>query len=848
MDYIRATVSNFAPSIFCVTESWLQSNHSSSDIFIDDYVCIRDDRKDGRIGGGVVVWISSRLHFSRYAPTGHPEGTNSVWIILPSFRAIFICIYCPPDRVTVSSNNILTFLTDNLDSILTKYPNYSVYITGDFNHLNTSPLSDSFDLLQIVNDPTRGSSLLDLALLSHSIADHFEVNVGPPISTSDHATVHLRSTSTLSISSGKTTIVHDLRSSNIINFVTSLEDTDWTRFYNSDASVHEKCEIFNDIILSCMQANIPSSTVIMTSKDKPYITPVIKLLINKRWNAFRAKDFARYDHFSTKVKHLLEISKHHWAKKAAKNTKELWNVTNEVRGTRSSRSSNLDNLLSQFASTREAVESINSSFTSFLTGGLPPTPPDSDCQWCPILEVHQVQHALKTIKPDKASGCDRVPSILYKRASHVLAGPLAHIYNLSIQSRTFPKPWKTGHITPVPKTSPPNVNDLRPITLLPIPAKVFEKLILNSGIKELLINGFGKNQFGSRPKSSTTLALISLHDYITNFLEDANISGVALLAYDFSKAFDQLSHKTIIDTMSTMNLPPGFILWSISYLCNRQQSVRINDCISTPLPVTSGIPQGSLFGPFFFNIVIGTLDPLNQTTKLVKYVDDCTFVVPLNSVDSTQVYSEHNHMLEWARSVYLNINLRKSKIMCINTSASTILPQLPDMTSADELKLLGVTFTSDLKWDKHFDLVVRKASSRLYTLRILRPLLSRENLHQIYCGLIRSLLEYSSPLFIGMLLKDRSRLDRLQQRAHNLICSFGCTCSLMSPLDDRRMHATCKLISDCTSPDSLLHDLCPPKSNRSDRLILPHCHTQRRLSSFFPQACILYNASLHPSS
>ena len=345
------------------------------------------------------------------------------------------------------------------------------------------------------------------------------------------------------------------------------------------------------------------------------------------------------------------------------------------------------------------------------------------------------------------------------------------------------------------------------------------------------------------PKSSTTLALISLHDRITTLLERQNVKGTAILAYDFSKAFDQLGHSTIIDTMINLNLPLGFIQWSLNYLSHRLQAVKIHNAISSPLPVTSGIPQGSLLGPFFFNIVIGTLRESNEDTRIIKYIDDCTFVVPLNSSDSILVTLEHDNMLQWAQRVGLKINLNKSKCLCICTTPSTVCPTLADISQVKNLKLLGVIFTEDLKWKLHIQSTAKNASRRLYALRILRSLLPRAELKLIYHGLIRSVLEYCSPVFVGLFAKDESVLASVQKRAHRIICGPTCNCNDFPSLKLRRCAASVKVINACSNPDHILHDQCPRKS-LSQRFIMPPCSTQRRLLSFFPQAVLLANSEI----
>ena len=129
-----------------------------------------------------------------------------------------------------------------------------------------------------------------------------------------------------------------------------------------------------------------------------------------------------------------------------------------------------------------------------------------------------------------------------------IATPLALIFNKSIQTGVFPNCWKKGNIIPVhKKDSKSLINNYRPISLLPIFSKIFEKLIYNSLFKHFKTNDLlVKCQSGFLPGDSCVSQLLCItHEIYKSF--DCNPShetrGVFL---DISKAFDRVWHKGLL--------------------------------------------------------------------------------------------------------------------------------------------------------------------------------------------------------------------------------------------------------------------------------------------------------------
>ena len=117
---------------------------------------------------------------------------------------------------------------------------------------------------------------------------------------------------------------------------------------------------------------------------------------------------------------------------------------------------------------------------------------------------------------------------------------------------------------------------------------------------------------------------------------------------------------------------------------------------------------------------------------------------------------------------------------------------LPNIEKVPSVKILGVTFTPNLKWDSHITDMLKKCNSRLYALRILRNVIPHSLIMQTYNALIMSLLDYASPLFVSLPMPLELKLNQLTKRCHRIVHENDCKCSFEN-VNDRRIRNACKL-------------------------------------------------------
>ena len=193
-----------------------------------------------------------------------------------------------------------------------------------------------------------------------------------------------------------------------------------------------------------------------------------------------------------------------------------------------------------------------------------------------------------------------INSVLIKNIADIIAFPLSILYNKCVSAGYFPDSLKIAKVIPIYKKGiKDNIENYRPISILPILSKIFEKVIktrISSFIENTnIINNI---QFGFRNNMSTIDAVNALIEEVTDNL-DSKLK-CSMVSLDLSKAFDTIDHNILINKLSNIGLRGVCLKLMKSYLFNRKQQVIFNNSISLLLPIKMGVPQGSVLGPLLF--------------------------------------------------------------------------------------------------------------------------------------------------------------------------------------------------------------------------------------------------------
>lgn len=190
---------------------------------------------------------------------------------------------------------------------------------------------------------------------------------------------------------------------------------------------------------------------------------------------------------------------------------------------------------------------------------------------------------------------------------------------------------------------------------------------------------------------------------------------------DFAKAFDKVSHNLLLLKLSKLNLDANLLSWLELFLLNRSQYVVANNHESSPSPVFSGIPQGSVLGPLLFLIYVNDL-PLCVSSNIHLFAEDCFFfreIIDDNDVKLLQ--TDINAVTSWCNTWKMELNINKCKVLRVSRIKTSAVPSYNLNNSILEFvpsyRYLGVHISSDLTWSIPIDTIINNANRTLGYLR-----------------------------------------------------------------------------------------------------------------------------------
>ena len=819
MDQVRLMLSNSDIDVFSLSETWLKSHLHSGLVELEGYNMFRLDRgtRGKKRGGGLVTYINTK--YSEHCESlsdlnASDEHVEAQWVQIhrPHCKNVVMCnIYRPPNgdlkkAILYLENCLLQINMDKTNLFLMEdmNVNYKNKSTSSYKRLNFFLQSNG--LTQHVHNTTRNTdktkSLLDLAVTNSSfvsqagVLDHF---------ISDHQPIYILHKKGRDSRKSVSFEGRSYRNFNRDDFRKKLVEKEWTDMYNTtspdlawdriQANILEVLDEMCPIRSFCIKNYRPdwmTKELIEQIKDRDYFFKKAKSDGNEdSWNIAKyLRNLtnsnirqARREFVLSELKENESDAKKFWKvirgiipsdKKTGDN-----NILLKDRGTQIVKEGVAHFINDYFVNIGNFVPPDNFSSDEISTE---PSSPEQDhpnaSAFTPAWKLTKVTETevfkvIRDINVSKSSGLDNISSFIVKEAFLALVPETTFMLNLSIASSTFPNVWKEALVIPIPKSGNlTQVKNYRPISLLPLPGKVLEKLIHGqiSGYLETAAL-LSDCQHGFRKDHSTIHSVAQFTSYVNSKMDSRMPTLVTYI--DFRKAFDCVQHYILLRKLSSLGLDNSVVQWVESYLSSRKQRVYANGIYSSFLPVTQGVPQGSVLGPLFYIIYANDLVNLAKNCKVAMYADDTVFYTANSNFDVSvaKMQADVNSLSNWCNSNGIMVNTDKTKLMTFG-NPNLIAKLAPfevnyegtPMQKVTSYKYLGVTLDSQLSYNLHVNKIIATASNKLKQFRRMRSFLDVRAAIMVYKSMILPLLEYGDIFLSAATVINRKRLQTLQNK------------------------------------------------------------------------------------
>ena len=802
---LQEMISDNSIEIITLNETWLSPDELPSTLASftpPNFTLLNAPRLTGR-GGGVAILHRSYLKLKQLTiPTYNSFESLFANFQIGSMSYNILTIYRPPLLSVTAFMADFSSLIENIVSSPSE-----LIITGDFNFHIDLPLDvaskrflkllDTFGLQQNITFPThKKGHILDL-LISRKLSNI----IGSVDFVNPHISDHYALLATIDIPIKTRPLVTEktYRRINKIDLSTFKDDLRNSEMFNNTETT---ASVFADIIHSAIAQVLDKHAPFVKSRcparsRKPFITEDI-LAAKKIRSRYETKyrksrtpaDLAAYKIQSNLVSKMITKSRRiYYRSLIAENSskpKKLWATLNSLLHRKS------EPVLPTFTSISEITNSFLKYFNNKITtlcSNLPivfddpmsvpliQPPVLAEFAWATVDEI------ILIVKNGTDSTCllDALPTPLLKSCIDVLAQPLTRLVNMCISEGLFPVSLKSALISPLlkkPGLPKENFCNYRPISNLSFVSKLIERIIharIMSHINSF--KTFSPFQSAYRKFHSTETALLRIQNDLLLSIDRQQVSALILL--DLSAAFDTIDHGILLHRLEMWFgiSGPALALLS-SYLHDRVQSVTIDGSSSNPLPLLTGVPQGSVLGPLLFTMYTTPLAHIlnDSVVKFHLYADDTQLYISFPSTDSAPALAILSEILDtiskWFNSNKLSLNPTKTEYLIIGNrlqaaklTCKTLKFNNSDLLPVHHARNLGVVFDSELSSKNHINKLAQSTYFHIRQLRRIRPFLDLSSAILLANALVSSRIDYCNSLFYGL---PNSQIDRLQRIQNSL--------------------------------------------------------------------------------
>ncbi|KAJ2940455.1 hypothetical protein O0L34_g138 [Tuta absoluta] len=392
--------------------------------------------------------------------------------------------------------------------------------------------------------------------------------------------------------------------------------------------------------------------------------------------------------------------------------------------------------------------------------------------------LNEMVRTLKSIKKKKSCDINDMSTYVLDYLPPAVISLLLHVINQCVVVGTYPDILKIIKIQPIykGKGEMDKPKSYRPISLIPIVSKVFEKLLglrlMNHFTTNKLLN---EHQYAYQCGRSTSDAARDVISRVMNHLEGGR--QVAAIFCDLSRAFEMVDHTLLLEKLARYGVDGGFYSCLQSFLSNRKQSTCVSNIKSDFQPIGScAVPQGSVMGNNMFVILVNDITAACRDVEYVMFADDTCILVSAPDIPDLKIrlnlvmkniynwFTANGMMLNVDKTHIMQFKLRSCNLVDLNITLNDVhVPQ------ATQVKYLGFLIDAGLSWTPHIDSLCDRLSSACYALSRLSHSLSEINMRNAYYGYFHSVLTYG--IVSWAMAADRGRVFKLQKRAVRTVCN-----------------------------------------------------------------------------